>query len=97
MDEAIVQRFVTDLLWSDPARTQQESLLDEHGFGEGERGPGAVCFGQKAVEEFIMHNNLSHIFRAHEPTAFGVSVRKGGKVITIFSTSKVINVIMKHI
>lgn len=88
-DSAIIQRLVTDLLWSDPARAQQEAFLDKNGFGEGERGPGAVCYGQKAIEEFIAHNNLTHIFRAHEPTAFGVSVRKGAKVITIFSTSKV--------
>ena len=84
-----LKQLVTDLLWSDPARGQQEQFLDQNGFGEGERGPGAICFGQKAVEEFLASNGLSHILRAHEPTASGVSVRKGAKVITIFSTSKV--------
>lgn len=84
-----VKQLVTDLLWSDPAQNQQEAHLDNNGFGEGERGPGAVCYGQKAVEEFIRNNGLSHILRAHEPTASGVSVRKGAKVITIFSTSRV--------
>lgn len=84
-----LKQLVTDLLWSDPARGQQEAFLDKNGFGEGERGPGAICYGQKAIEEFIMSNGLSHILRAHEPTASGVSVRKGAKVITIFSTSKV--------
>lgn len=84
-----LKQLVTDLLWADPAPGQQEDSLDANGFGVGERGPGAVCFGQKAVEEFIQNNELSHILRAHEPTASGVSVRKGAKVITIFSTSKV--------
>ena len=84
-----LKQLVTDLLWSDPARGQQEAFLDQNGFGEGERGPGAVCYGQKAIEEFIQSNQLTHILRAHEPTAHGISVRKGAKVITIFSTSKV--------
>lgn len=84
-----LKQLVTDLLWSDPARGQQEAFLDQNGFGEGERGPGAVCYGQKAIEEFIQSNQLTHILRAHEPTANGISVRKGAKVITIFSTSKV--------
>ena len=84
-----IKQLVTDLLWSDPAQNQQEPLLDDRGFGRGERGPGAVCFGKKAIEEFLQLNGLSHILRAHEPTANGVSVRKGAKVITIFSTSKV--------
>ena len=84
-----IKQLVTDLLWSDPAQNQQEAHLDSNGFGEGERGPGAVCYGQKAVDEFMNVNRLTHILRAHEPTASGVSVRKGAKVITIFSTSKV--------
>ena len=87
-ENLLVKQLVTDLLWSDPARSQQEGHLDPNGFGQGERGTGAVCYGQKAIEEFVMNNGLSHILRAHEPTASGVSVRKGAKVITIFSTSK---------
>ena len=88
-EDLAVKQVVTDLLWSDPAGNQQEPHLDPNGFGEGERGPGAVCYGQKAVDEFMASNQLTHILRAHEPTASGVSVRKGAKVITIFSTSKV--------
>ena len=90
-ENLLVKQLVTDLLWSDPARSQQEDHLDPNGFGQGERGTGAVCYGQKAIEEFVMNNELSHILRAHEPTASGVSVRKGAKVITIFSTSKAHN------
>ena len=88
-EDAIIRQSVTDLLWSDPAREQQEAFLDANGFGEGERGPGAICYGQKAIEDFFTHNGLTHLFRAHEPTSSGISVRKGAKVITIFSTSKV--------
>ena len=32
---------------------------------------------------------MSHIVRAHEPTQKGINISKGGRVITIFSTSRV--------
>ena len=32
---------------------------------------------------------MSHIVRAHEPTQKGINISKGGRVITIFSTSHV--------
>lgn len=76
-------------MWSDPAPSQQERWLDNSGFGEGERGPGAICFGDKAITKFLDENQLSHIVRAHEPTQKGVNISKGGRVITIFSTSRV--------
>ena len=81
------------MLWSDPAPSQQEKWLDKSGFGEGERGPGAICFGDKAIQNFLDTNNLSHILRAHEPTQKGINISKGGRVITIFSTSRVCRLI----
>ena len=33
---------------------------------------------------------MTHIVRAHEPTQKGINISKGGKVITIFSTSRVV-------
>ena len=53
-DNPELKQLVTDLLWSDPAQNRQEAFLDQNGFGMGERGPGAVCYGQKAVEEFTV-------------------------------------------
>ena len=84
-----IKQLANDLLWSDPAPSQQERWLDNSGFGEGERGPGAICFGDKAITAFLDENQLSHIVRAHEPTQKGVNISKGGRVITIFSTSRV--------
>lgn len=84
-----MKQFASDLLWSDPAPSQQEKWLDKSGFGEGERGPGAICFGDKAIQNFLDTNSISHIVRAHEPTQKGINISKGGRVITIFSTSRV--------
>jgi len=82
------QQVASDCLWSDPARGDQERYLDETGFGESLRGGGAICFGQKAIEDFLEQNQLSYIVRGHEAHAEGVSISKGARVFTVFSTSK---------
>lgn len=84
-----IKQLSNDLLWSDPAQHDQEKKLDQTGFGEGERGPGAICYGEKAIQNFLDANGMSHIVRAHEPTQKGINISKGGRVITIFSTSRV--------
>lgn len=66
----------------------EDRELDEHGFGESLRGGGAVCFGSKAVDNFLNTNNFSYIVRAHEAHAEGVGLSKGARVFTVFSTSK---------
>jgi len=83
------QQIASDCIWSDPASEDQEkSSIDPHsGYGESLRGGGAICFGQKAVTEFLTQHGFSYIMRAHEAHADGVAVSKGGKVFTIFSTS----------
>ena len=83
-----IKQLSNDLLWSDPAQHEQEKRLDNTGFGEGERGPGAVCYGDKAIQNFLDTTGMTHIVRAHEPTQKGINISKGGKVITIFSTSR---------
>lgn len=62
--------------------------LDEQGFGESLRGGGAVCFGNKAVDNFLKINQFSYVVRAHEAHAEGVGLSKGARVFTVFSTSK---------
>ena len=66
----------------------QEMALDSTGFGESLRGGGAICFGAKAIDDFLTQGNLSYIVRAHEAHSEGVSLSKGAKVFTVFSTSK---------
>ena len=47
-----------------------------------------MCFGSCAIDKFLEKNNLSYIIRAHEAHAHGVSLSKGARVFTVFSTSK---------
>ena len=82
-------QLINDLLWSDLALREQENQLGPSGFGQGERGPGAICYGEKAILDFLNLNEMSYIVRAHEPTQAGVNISKGGRVITLFSTSQV--------
>mmetsp|Transcript_19657 Transcript_19657/g.42679 ORF Transcript_19657/g.42679 Transcript_19657/m.42679 type:complete len:573 (-) Transcript_19657:147-1865(-) len=87
-ESAWMKQVATDCIWSDPASEEMESHLDQTGFGESPRGGGAVCFGSQAIENFLASNNLSYIIRAHEAHAHGVSLSKGARVFTVFSTSK---------
>jgi len=84
------QQVASDCIWSDPASEDQEltSVDPETGFGESLRGGGAICFGNKAVSDFLGQQGYSYIMRAHEAHAEGVAVSKGARVFTVFSTSK---------
>lgn len=84
------QQVASDCIWSDPASEDQEmnSVDPETGFGESLRGGGAICFGNKAVTDFLAQQGFSYIMRAHEAHAEGVAVSKGARVFTVFSTSK---------
>lgn len=77
-------------IWSDPASEEQEavSVDPDTGFGESLRGGGAICFGNKAVTDFLQQQDFSYIMRAHEAHAEGVAVSKGARVFTVFSTSQ---------
>ena len=84
------QQVASDCIWSDPASEEQEaySVDPQTGYGESLRGGGAICFGNKAVTDFLQQQGFSYIMRAHEAHAEGVAVSKGARVFTVFSTSK---------
>jgi len=84
------QQVASDCIWSDPASDEQEAngVDPNSGFGESLRGGGAICFGHKAVTNFLQQHGYSYIMRAHEAHAEGVAVSKGARVFTVFSTSK---------
>lgn len=84
------QQVASDCVWSDPASEFQEinGVDPVSGFGESLRGGGAVCFGNKAVTDFLQQHGYSYIMRAHEAHSEGVAVSKEARVFTIFSTSK---------
>jgi hypothetical protein len=77
-------------IWSDPATEEQEltGVDPDTGYGESLRGGGAICFGNKAVTEFLQQQDFSYIMRAHEAHAEGVAMSKGARIFTVFSTSQ---------
>lgn len=87
-EEDWMKQIGADCIWSDPAGEAMESKLNPDGFGDSPRGAGVVCFGQRAINNFLKKNNLSFIIRAHEAHAHGVALSKNARVFTVFSTSK---------
>eukprot|EP00668_Euglena_longa_P044149 GGOE01058750.1.p1 GENE.GGOE01058750.1~~GGOE01058750.1.p1 ORF type:complete len:641 (-),score=188.07 GGOE01058750.1:450-2312(-) len=73
-----------DLLWADPAVDGVE--LDEYGFGPSNRGI-SVSYGNLAVDAFLEATDFVMMLRAHQMKELGFNVCKGGRVITIFSSS----------
>lgn len=59
------------------------SVDRDSGYGESLRGGGAICFGHKAVTNFLQQQGFSYIMRAHEAHAEGVAVSKGARVFTV--------------
>lgn len=84
------RQMASECIWSDPAGEDQEESgeLGPDGFGESPRGGGTVCFGNKAIDDFLQQHQLSYIIRAHEAHAYGVSLSKRARCFTVFSTSK---------
>lgn len=84
-EEDDYQQVASDCIWSDPASEDQESRsVDQRtGYGDSLRGGGAICFGHKAVTNFLQQQGFSYIMRAHEAHAEGVAVSKGARVFTV--------------
>lgn len=83
-----LQHMASECVWSDPALEDQESDLGDDGFGDSLRGGGTICFGHRAIRDFLNETGCAFIMRAHEAHAYGVALSKSATVFTIFSTSK---------
>ena len=57
------QQVASDCIWSDPASEHQErnGVDPDSGYGESLRGGGAICFGHKAVKDFLEQHSFSYI------------------------------------
>lgn len=86
-----MKQVAGDCIWSDPAGQDSGIELDEEGFGDSPRGGGAICFGTKAIENFLQRNNLSYVVRAHEAHSQGVSLSNGARYV--FQQNSAINVV----
>eukprot|EP00667_Euglena_gracilis_P003648 EG_transcript_3659 len=88
-ERAVFRQMAMDLLWSDPATAEEESTLDSWGFGpnRGRDSSDILIYGEKAIEQFLSTFKLDVIIRAHEAKQAGVRLCKGGRVLTVFTTS----------
>jgi protein phosphatase len=74
-----------DLLWSDPS--DDDSEMNEYGFGRNDRGNCIITFSEVAVDSFLTANGLELMFRAHQEKSDGLKLSKSAKCLTIFSSS----------
>lgn len=90
-----------EILWNDPItsqeyedyisllRTQNSTLSSSSsGFLPNTKRGTAYYFADEAVNAFLQANNLSHVIRAHEVVPSGFQFFVGGRVTTVFSSSK---------
>jgi serine/threonine-protein phosphatase PP1 catalytic subunit len=76
----INEKGIYQLLWNDP-----KSEIE--GFSNSFRGPGIKFFGIKAFENFIEHNNLKYVIRAHECFPEGYRWFFNNRLLSIFSSA----------
>eukprot|EP00667_Euglena_gracilis_P009519 EG_transcript_9673 len=74
-----------DLMWSDPS--DDDSEMNEYGFGRNDRGNCIITFSEVAVDNFLNANGLELMFRAHQEKSDGLKLSKSAKCLTIFSSS----------
>ena len=84
-----------ELLWSDPKFRGDKSTPEElkeakenDGFmSNPKRGEGCHLFSNRALEQFLERNGLTHIIRAHQVKKSGAQLQLSGKLLTVFSSS----------
>ena len=61
---------------------------DDDGFVPNHRRGTGHMFSDKALDDFLARNNLSHVIRAHEVKQSGFQLQHKQKLLTVFSSSK---------
>lgn len=67
---------IADMMWSDPSAEKPDFSLNQRGAG--------FTYGKQAVEQFLHHNDLKHIFRAHQLCMEGFQVNYSLKLKVLF-------------
>jgi serine/threonine-protein phosphatase PP1 catalytic subunit len=69
--------LLADLLWSDPKSTDKDWVLNDRGI--------SYYYNEKAIDKFLMDNNLDLICRAHQMVVDGYHFFNNNRLVTIFS------------
>lgn len=69
--------LLADLLWSDPKSTERDWVENERGI--------SYYYNEKAIDKFLMDNNLELICRAHQMVVNGYNFFNNNRLVTIFS------------
>jgi protein phosphatase len=71
------QRFLEDMLWSDPSDSVQGSSASPRGAGR--------LFGKTITEEALERFGVKALIRGHEPCEDGYKIDHDGRILTLFS------------
>lgn len=71
------QRFLEDMLWSDPSEMIKGLCASPRGAGK--------LFGENITSEMLRRFNVKILIRGHEPCEDGFKINHKGKVLTLFS------------
>ena len=74
------QRYLEEMLWSDPQEKLKGTLPSPRGAGE--------LFGADVTRKMLKLLNVPILIRGHESCPEGYRINHGGKVLTLFSTNK---------
>lgn len=83
-------QVIEQLLWSDPCNSPNV-IYDSGGFCNSIRGSSKCkSYGKIAINKFLNEYNFNYIIRGHQAINSGIHISCNNKVITLFSTTKVL-------
>lgn len=79
---------MTNIEFQELSHFMKKNINDDMGYLSNMKRSTAFYFAEKATQNFLKQNNLTHVIRAHEVINEGFKFNHRGKVITIFSCSR---------
>lgn len=79
---------MTNIEFQGLSHFMKKNFKDDTGYLPNMKRSTAFCFAERATQNFLKQNNLTHVIRAHEVINEGFKFNHRGMVITIFSCSR---------